>query len=150
MKLKAKIHAIAGVIGFVTILIFWTMTIYAEVFGTHTTILVVKNMVLKGMLILIPAMAIAGGMGMSIGRKRRDVPGIAKKKRMPIIGANGLLVLVPSAFYLASKATNGDFDTAFYTVQAVELIAGLANLTMIGLNIRDGLRMTKYRRKKTS
>ncbi len=150
MKFKAKIHAVAGVIGFITILTFWTTTIYAEIFGTHTTILAVKNMVLKGMFILIPAMALAGGIGMSIGRRRRDIPSMAKKKRMPIIGANGLLVLVPSAFYLASKAASGDFDTAFYLVQVVELIAGLANLIMIGLNIRDGLSMTKHKRAKAS
>lgn len=143
MNYKAKIHALAGVIGFITILIFWTTTLYAELFSSHAAILAVKSMVLKGMFILIPAMAIAGGIGMSIGRKRRDILSTAKKKRMPIIGANGLLVLVPSAFFLASKAASGEFDMTFYVVQSIELIAGLANLIMIGLNIRDGLRITK-------
>jgi hypothetical protein len=35
----------------------------------------------------------------------------------------------------------GEFDTAFYAVQALELAAGAANITLLGLNMRDGLRM---------
>lgn len=61
---------------------------------------------------------------------------------MPLIGANGLLVLLPAAIYLQSKASAGAFDTGFYAVQVVELVAGAANLAMMGLNIRDGLKMT--------
>ena len=95
------------------------------------------------MFILIPTMAIVGASGMSMGRKRKDALAVVKKKRMPIIAANGLLVLMPAAFYLESKASIGVFDGAFYTVQILELIAGALNLTFMGLNIRDGLRMSK-------
>jgi hypothetical protein len=38
-------------------------------------------------------------------------------------------------------AAAGSFDITFYIVQAVELIAGATNLTLMGLNVRDGLRM---------
>ena len=64
-----------------------------------------------------------------------------KLKRMPIIAANGILVLIPSALFLASKARAAEFDTSFYAVQALELAAGAANITLFGLNLRDGLRM---------
>ena len=64
-----------------------------------------------------------------------------KSKRMPMIAANGILILIPSALYLASKAGAGEFDAAFYAVQALELAAGAANITLLGLNMRDGLRM---------
>jgi hypothetical protein len=37
-------------------------------------------------------------------------------KRMPFIAANGLLVLIPCAFYLASKASSGAFDAGVYVV----------------------------------
>jgi len=99
-------------------------------------------MVLRGMIILIPAMVIVGATGMSLGAKRKDPFTKAKKKRMPIIALNGLLVLLPSAFFLASKASAEEFDTMFYTVQAIELVAGALNLTLMGLNMRDGLKMT--------
>ena len=67
---------------------------------------------------------------------------MAKKKRMPLIALNALFILLPSAFFLASKAAAGSFDSWFYGIQVLELVAGAANITMLGLNIRDGLRMT--------
>ena len=68
--------------------------------------------------------------------------GRGKKKRMPFIALNGLLILVPSAFFLASKSATGDFDAWFYGVQAIELVAGAINLSPMGLNIGDGLTMS--------
>ena len=140
--MKTKVHAIAGIIGFLMIALFWTSTVYSELFTDYTTIAAVKAAILKGMVVLLPAMAIVGASGMSLGGKRRDRLSLAKKKRMPIIAANGLLILLPAAFYLESKAASGAFDTNFYTIQFLELIAGAANLTMMGLNIRDGLTLT--------
>jgi hypothetical protein len=74
------------------------------------------------------------------GRPRVGLVG-AKIKRMPLIAANGILILIPSALFLAAKARAAEFDTAFYAVQALELTAGAANLVLLGLNIRDGLKM---------
>ena len=65
-----------------------------------------------------------------------------KFRRMKLVAANGILVLVPSALLLAWKAGQGEFDMLFAAVQAVELAAGLTNLMLIGLNIRDGLRIS--------
>ena len=66
---------------------------------------------------------------------------------MPLIALNGLLILVPSALFLAAKASAGAFDTAFYAVQTLELAAGAVNIWLLGVNFRDGLRMTATRRK---
>lgn len=140
--MKTKIHAAAGLIGFFTIALFWTSTIYAEVFTDHATIAAIKAAILNGMFVLVPAMAVVGASGMSLGGKRQDRLALAKKRRMPIIAANGLLILLPAAFYLESNAASGAFDTAFYVVQILELVAGATNLTMMGLNIRDGLTLT--------
>ena len=65
-------------------------------------------------------------------------------KRMPFIAANGLLILVPAAIFLDQWASAGAFDTKFYLVQAVELLAGAVNLTLMGLNMRDGLRLSGH------
>ncbi|MCZ8500999.1 hypothetical protein O9853_07505 [Vibrio lentus] len=43
-------------------------------------------------------------------------------------------------------ASSGELDTVFYGVQALELIAGATNLTLMSLNIMDG---RKFRPKKT-
>ena len=148
--MKTKIHAAAGVIGFLTILTFWTTTVYSELLGSYETVAFVKNMILKGMFILIPAMVVVGASGMNLGRKRRDAQALAKKRRMPFIAANGLIILLPAAFYLHSKAVVGDFDLMFYAIQAVELIAGATNLTLMGLNIRDGRAMARRRKQMAS
>lgn len=140
--MKTWVHAIAGGIGFLMILLFWTSTAFTELFTSHETVATVKALILRGMFILIPAMVIAGGSGMTLGKNRTDALANAKKKRMPVIAANGLLILLPAAWFLAGKAAAGEFDTVFYFVQVVELCAGAANLTMMGLNIRDGLTMT--------
>ena len=76
---------------------------------------------------------------MLLSRSRRGRLVDAKKKRMPFIAANGLLV--PCAIFLNRWAAGGAFDTTFYVVQAIELIAGAINLTLMSLNARDGLRM---------
>jgi len=145
--MKKRVHAIAGGLGFVMILLFWTSTLFSELFATHETIATIKAMILKAMVIFIPAMAIAGASGMAMGRRRKDALTAGKKKRMPVIALNGLLILLPSAWFLAGKAATGQFDGTFYLIQGIELIAGLVNLTLMGMNIRDGLRMTgKIRR----
>lgn len=140
--MKIRVHAFAGGIGFLMILLFWTSTAFSELFASHEAIAAVKALILQGMFVLIPAMIIVGGSGMAMGRRRKDAPARAKKKRVPVIALNGLLILVPAAWFLAGKAAAGEFDGTFYAVQVVELIAGAGNLAMMGMNIRDGLKMT--------
>ena len=76
---------------------------------------------------------------MAKGRRSKLID--AKLKRMPIIAANGILVLIPSALFLASKARAGEFDISFYAVQVLELVAGAANIILLTLSMRDGLKM---------
>jgi hypothetical protein len=46
------------------------------------------------------------------------------------------------------KAKAGAFDRNFYVVQAVELIAGTINITLLSLNTRDGCKMKgRFRQK---
>ncbi len=142
-----KIHPIAGVIGFLTILTFWSSTVLSELFSTPEGIADVKAMILKGMFVLIPTMIIVGASGMKLGARRRDAPARAKKKRMPAIAINGLVILLPAAIFLESRASAGQFDTTFFMVQIIELIAGATNLILMGLSIRDGRKMTEHRRR---
>lgn len=137
-----KIHPVAGAIAMLTIATFWLSTVSSELFGSREMIVAVKSAIPWGFLLLVPAMAAAGASGFKLSGARRAGLSAAKAKRMPLIAANGLLVLIPSALYLASKADAGAFDTSFYAVQAVELVAGAVNLTLLGLNMRDDLRMT--------
>jgi hypothetical protein len=136
------VHRLGGALALVTIATFWIATLVTEAFASEAVVIQVKTAIPWGLLILVPALAMAGGSGFRLARGRRGGVLGAKARRMPIIAANGIFVLVPAALYLAVKAQAADFDAAFYGVQALELVAGAANLALIGLNVRDGLRLT--------
>jgi hypothetical protein len=91
---------------------------------SRETVIAVKSAIPWGFLILIPALAAAGGSGFKLSCGGGAVLSAAKAKRMPLIAANGILVLIPSALFLASKARAGTFDTSFYAVQALETHCG--------------------------
>ncbi|MDL1863363.1 hypothetical protein FBR04_20405 [Betaproteobacteria bacterium PRO7] len=137
-----RAHLIAGILAPLCIATFFLSTILAELFGSHAAVAQLKSLIVTpGLWILIPAIAAAGGSGMFLAKSRKGRLVDAKKKRMPFIAGNGLLVLVPCAIVLNRWAAAGSFDIAFYVVQAIELIAGATNLALMGLNVRDGLRM---------
>ncbi|WP_349360943.1 hypothetical protein [Stappia sp.] len=139
---KRIAHRSAGALAFLLIASFWLSTVVSELFGSHATVAAVKQTILYAMIVLIPALAVTGATGFSLAGGRGGGRVDAKRRRMPFIAANGILILVPSAVFLAMKAQAGSFDTSFYAVQAVELVAGAVNLTLIGRNIADGLAMT--------
>lgn len=91
----------------------------------------------------IHAAAGAGATGMKMGGKSKHTAIAAKRRRMPFIAANGMLILLPCAFFLNNRASAGQFESVFYIVQIVELIAGMANLTLLGLSMKDGFSIRK-------
>lgn len=144
------IHPVAGALALLTIATFWLSTALSELFASQATIVAVKTAIPWGFLVLIPALAATGGSGFARAKGRRAWLIGAKIKRMPLIAANGILVLIPAALFLATKARVAEFDTVFYAVQALELVAGAANITLLGLNMRDGLRMTGRLRRQSA
>ncbi|CCE12054.1 conserved membrane hypothetical protein [Bradyrhizobium sp. STM 3843] len=136
-----RLHPIAGTVAILTIATFWLSTAWSELSGSEQLIALVKMTIPWGFLLLIPALAATGASGFALAKGRRAGLVGAKLKRMPFIAGNGILVLIPCALFLASKARAGEFDAAFYIVQACELVAGAVNLTLLALNMRDGLKM---------
>jgi hypothetical protein len=139
------LHLIAGLVALLTIATFFIATIIVELWGSHQMIAAVKSfIVMPGLFILIPAIALTGGTGFALSKSRQGKLVTVKKRRMPFIAMNGLLILLPAALYLNHLAALGTFDTLFYTIQTVELLGGAINLTLMSLNIRDGLRLGGY------
>jgi hypothetical protein len=137
-----RIHLVAGILSPLLIATFFTSTVLIELFGSHAAVTQLKSLIVTpGLWVLLPCLAATGGSGMFIGRSRKGRLVENKRRRMPFIAANGLLVLVPCAIYLSYWASAGTFDTRFYVVQALELFAGAANVTLLALNVRDGLRL---------
>ncbi len=146
-----KVHSIAGLLATLTIATFFLFTVLVELFGSHEAVASVKSLiVLPGLFILVPAIAATGGSGFFLSKSHHGRLVETKKKRMPFIAANGLLVLIPCAVSLDRWAAAGAFDSTFYLVQGLELLAGAVNLTLMGLNIRDGLRLSGRFRKQVA
>lgn len=140
------IHPLAGMIALLTIATFWLSTAISELFLSDAAVVAVKTTIPWGFLLLVPALAATGGSGFFLSRGQRAGLVGAKLKRMPFIAANGLLILIPAALFLASKARAGGFDTTFYVVQGIELLAGATNIALLGLGMRDGMRLTQWKR----
>jgi hypothetical protein len=137
------LHPVAGTLALATILTFWLSTALTEIFGSTEAIRTVKLAIPWGFLVLVPALAVTGFSGFRLGSRWRHPAVAAKKKRMPFIALNGLLVLVPCALILRQLAMAGEFGTAFDAVQTLELCAGAINIVLMGLNFRDGLRLKR-------
>ncbi|MBV8106208.1 MAG: hypothetical protein JO223_16570 [Hyphomicrobiales bacterium] len=118
------IHPVAGAVAIVTIATFWLSTALSELLASRASVVAVKTAIPWGFLLLIRALLAAGASGLALAKGRRAGAIGAKLKRMPFIAANGLLILIPSVPFLASKSRAGEFDAAFDAVQALELIGG--------------------------
>jgi len=138
-----KVHFIAGLLATLTIATFFLSTVVVEFFGSHEAVAALKGLiVMPGLFILVPAIAATGASGFVMAKARKGRLVEAKKRRMPFIAANGLLIMIPCAIFLNRWAAAWAFDATFYAVQAIELLGGAVNLTLMGMNIRDGIKMS--------
>ncbi|MFL9828141.1 hypothetical protein [Rhodoplanes sp. SY1] len=150
------VHGLAGTAAFLTILTFWTTTVWSELLADLATVAAVKQAIAWALLLLVPILAVTGLSGLRLAGGATAQPNAArpnaarplpppairaKLRRMPIVAANGVLILVPCAITLAVLSARGDFGSTFQAVQALELLAGPVNLALIGLSIRDGIRL---------
>lgn len=145
--MQSRIHALAGGLALLLISTFFLSSLTAEIVGHPVGIIQVKRLIVYGLTLLIPAMAITGITGRLLAGVRRGQLMQTKQRRMLIIALNGLLILTPCALVLANLAENGHIHGVFYAVQGLELIAGGVNIALLSLNMRDGLRLTGRLRK---
>jgi hypothetical protein len=134
-----RLHPLAGATALGLIALFWLSTVISELSGSPGAIVTVRHGIVLLLPVLIAAMIATGISGGRIASGRMAI----KRRRMMVIAANGVLVLVPCALVLRHLALGGRFDTVFAAIQALELVAGAANMTLMALNLRDGLRLRR-------
>lgn len=141
--MTARAHAAGGTLALVLIVLFWVASALAVLAPGADAALAVKRGVVWGLALLIPLLAATGlsGMRLVAGRSGRLIG--TKQKRMALAAANGLCVMLPCALYLRALAVAGDFGAAYRAVQTVELAVGLLQIALLGLNLRDGLRLRR-------
>ena len=140
----AQVHRIAALFALICITSFLVATVLTELLATPSTVSLVKQaIVTPGLWILIPSLALTGVTGIVRSKNRCSETIRKKKRRMPIITANGVLILIPCALFLNSKASAGEFDTLFVLVQSLEIAAGIINLTLMIINVRAGMQVVR-------
>ena len=141
--MKKTVHAIAGTLALAIVTTFWIGTVVSELWLDIPQVVAVKTAIVwPGLPLMVLAMAATGGSGFALGRGRQGRLIDAKQRRMRVLGANGLLVMVPCALFLRAQALDGQFDTTFYAVQMLELATGALQWTLLAANLRDGLRLS--------
>lgn len=140
--MKSILHALAGTTAMLIIAGFWSATLVSEIFLDAAAVSAVKQFIVYGLFVLVPFLAATGGSGFALSKSRQGLLVDKKRKRMAVIAANGLLVMVPAAIFLNSKAAAAEFDSMFYAVQLLELAVGVVQLTLMGMNFRDGRKLT--------
>lgn len=129
--------------GMLLIATFWISTLVSELFLDRVAVVMIKHCIaMYGLAFLVVLQLMTSGSGFALGKGRRGRLLEEKKKRMPIIGANGVLIMIPAAIFLNAKASAGEFDAWFYAIQTVELAVGLVQLTLMGRNFRAGLSLS--------
>ncbi|WP_460273245.1 hypothetical protein [Celeribacter sp. ULVN23_4] len=140
-----KLHALFGAAGLLIIAANWSSTVITLIMGDKYVIAMTKLTIAWGLLALIPMLILAGVSGNRLSQKMRGPVIAAKQRRMKIIAFNGVVVLLPSALVLVPLAMQGQGGAIYYTIQMIELIAGATNLTLLSLNMRDGIRLGRRR-----
>ncbi|WP_130471655.1 hypothetical protein [Candidatus Magnetaquicoccus inordinatus] len=138
--MKKTLHRLAGWLALVLILCFWWSSLLVELFFSTAALVWVKNSIVSALFLLLPLMMLAGASGFALAGQTTHPLLLAKRRRMPFIALNGLLLLLPCALFLAHRANQGLFDEWFYAVQGLELLAGAGNVLLLSLNIRDARR----------
>jgi branched-subunit amino acid ABC-type transport system permease component len=131
-----RIHrwAAAGALGMIGA--FLTSSLVTELAGDPAERADLRLAIVLALPALVACLAAAGLTGRRLAGRSRARAIRRKQRRMQIIAAIGLAVLVPCAIilYLA---------TASSWAEITELLAGVVNFSLLMLNFRDGRRMTR-------
>lgn len=139
------LHGVAGAVALFTIATFWSSALTAELVLSSAGVVAVRTAILYALPILVIAMITAGASGARLAGRSKAPVIRAKRRRMIITAANGLLVLVPSAVFLGVRAQAGHIDATFALVQLFELAAGAVNIVLLTLNMKAGMAMRARR-----
>jgi hypothetical protein len=138
---SAWVHRLSAVLALAILSSFWIATVVSELLLDVSAVVATKRSIALGLVLLVPCMAALNISGARITGARNG-PLIARKRRiLRIMGANAALVLVPCALSLFWLSRDGSLGSTFYAVQALELLAGAVNVTLLLMNVYAGLKL---------
>jgi hypothetical protein len=138
-----RTHLAAAAGSLALIATFLLSSAVTELIGDAGDIRVLRQWILLGLPLLIGCLAAAALTGRRLARSSRAAVIRRKQRRVQIVAAAGIVMLVPCALilnYLAASASSRALASA---LEITELLAGGLNLTLLVLNFRDGRSLTR-------
>ena len=140
-----RLHLAASLGALILVASFLVASAAAEAAGSVHLLLAVKRSILWALLILVPMIATAGLSGRRLAGGSRAPIVRRKLRRLQVMAATGVLILIPCTITLDRMAEVASFGVPFAILQALEFSAGALNLALLALNFRDGLALRAKR-----
>ena len=141
-----RTHLAAAVGALALIVTFLVSSTVTELIGTTGDVHLVRRWIVFGLPVLIGCLATAVLSGRRLARNARAAAIRRKQRRMRIIAAAGIVVLVPCALILDNLTASASAGGVVTALEIAEILAGALNLTLLVLNFRDGRGLTRPRR----
>ena len=148
--MRTRIHAISGGLALTLITTSFLASVAVAVLHQPPAIMSVKRLIMYGVALLIPALALGVATGQALIGKRRGRLMQTKQRRGFASALTSLLILAPCAVTLYGLAARGQLHGLFYAVQGLEFAAEGLCIVLLSLKMRDGFRLTGRLRKRTT
>jgi hypothetical protein len=136
--LLVRVHLAAAVGAAAIIVTFLASSTVTELIGTPAEVRLLRHGVLLGLPLLIGCLVAVALTGRRLAGRSRAPVVRRKQRRMQLVAAAGLAVLVPCAVVLNYRAMTA--------LEITELAVGAFNLALLTLNFRDGRALARRRR----
>lgn len=145
-KTVVSIHIAATVLAVLTIVTFFSVSLFAEIKGDVQLIKQVKVFILYALPVMIITMPMLKITGDKLTGKTKNPIILSKKKRMKGMLINGIGLIILAVFlYWRSHFYN--IDKVFLFAQIIELALGLSNLILLVLNAKNGIELSRKGKK---
>jgi hypothetical protein len=138
-----RTHLAAAVGALALITAFMLSSTVTELIGNAADVHTLRQWIVLGLPLLVGCLAAAALTGRRLARKSRVAIIRRKQRRMQIVAAAGIAVLVPCALILDGLTAGASNGGVVRALEITELLAGALNLTLLVLNFRDGRGLTR-------
>ncbi len=140
-----RIHLAAAVGALALIATFLVSSAVTELTGSAGDVHSLRQRIVLGLPLLIGCLAAAALTGRRLARNSRAAVIRRKQRRMQVVAAIGIIMLVPCALILDARTAGASAGSVVIALEIAETLAGALNLTLLLLNFRDGRGITRRR-----
>ncbi len=140
---RVHLTAAAGAVTLITT--FLVSSAVTELAGNAADVHSLRRWIVFALPLLVGCQAAAALTGRRLARKSRAAVIRRKQRRMQVVAALGIVVLVPCALILDALTAGPSAGAVVSGLVLTEMLAGVINLTLLLLNVRDGRSLSRPR-----